>query len=118
MTDAASNEHRKGEKYERLIARTKSIQPVPTIVVHPCDRSSLEGVIEATKAEIIEPLLVGPRARIEAAAAEKRAHWLTVLRRPTSWRRSLAAVRSAPVLDAVHLRSRSDAGRLLGAPVR
>ncbi len=70
MTDAASTEHRKGEKYERLIARTKSIQPVPTIVVHPCDRSALEGVIEATKAEIIEPLLVGPRARIEAAAAE------------------------------------------------
>ena len=75
MADAATadqpqTEQRKGEKYERLIAKAKGIPPVPTIVVHPCDQSSLQGVIEAAREELIVPILVGPKARIEAAAAE------------------------------------------------
>ncbi len=60
----------KGEKYERLIARTKELPPIPTVVVHPCDRASLEGVLDAAKAEIIAPILVGPQARIEGVAGE------------------------------------------------
>lgn len=62
--------NRKGEKYERLIARSKQIPAIPTVVVHPCDQTSLEGVVDAAKAEIIAPLLVGPRQRIEAVATE------------------------------------------------
>jgi phosphate acetyltransferase len=36
--------------------------------VHPCDESSLRGAIEAAEAGIIEPILVGPTAKIRDAA--------------------------------------------------
>jgi phosphate acetyltransferase len=52
------------EKYERLIARCKSLMPVPTAVAHPCDESSLRGALEAADLGILRPILVGPRARI------------------------------------------------------
>ena len=61
---------RKHEKYERLIARCKALTPVPTAVAHPCDESSLKGVVEAAELGILQPILVGPRARIEAVAAQ------------------------------------------------
>lgn len=56
--------------YERLIAATRDMQPTPTVVAHPCDAPSLQGALDAADGGIIAPLLVGPRARIEAAAAE------------------------------------------------
>jgi len=55
-------------KYEHLLWRCKSLSPVPTAVAHPCDVSSLSGAIEAANEGLIEPLLVGPRSKIEAAA--------------------------------------------------
>ena len=58
------------EKYERLIERCKSLAPTPTAVVHPCDKSSLEGAIDAAKLGLITPMLVGPAARITAVATE------------------------------------------------
>ena len=61
---------RKHEKYERLIARCKSLPPTRTAVAHPCDESSLRAAIDAAKAGLIAPILVGPRARIEAVAKQ------------------------------------------------
>jgi phosphate acetyltransferase len=61
---------RRHEKYERLIARCKALPPTPTAVAHPCDDSSLRGALDAAKAGLIAPILVGPRARIEALAAQ------------------------------------------------
>jgi len=58
------------EKYDRLIARCKDLTPVPTAVAHPCDESSLEGAVEAAEMGILQPILVGPRVRIEAVAAQ------------------------------------------------
>lgn len=58
------------DKYRRLIDFCKALPPVPTAVVHPCDQSSLEGAVEATRMGLIAPILVGPRARIEAVAKE------------------------------------------------
>jgi len=58
------------EKYERLIERCKSLPPTPTAVVHPCDKSSLEGAIDAAQLGLITPILVGPAARITAVATE------------------------------------------------
>jgi phosphate acetyltransferase len=43
---------------------------MPTAVVHPCDRSSLEGAVEAAQRGLIVPILVGPRGWIESVAAE------------------------------------------------
>ncbi|HEY2976567.1 MAG TPA: phosphate acyltransferase, partial [Burkholderiaceae bacterium] len=58
----------KHEKYQRLIDYCKSLAPTPTAVAHPCDESSLQGAVEAAKMGLIAPILVGPRARIEAVA--------------------------------------------------
>jgi phosphate acetyltransferase len=63
---------RKHEKYDRLIARCKALEPVPCAVAHPCDESSLRGAVEAAQAGLIAPILVGPRARIEALAKQHR----------------------------------------------
>jgi phosphate acetyltransferase len=59
---------RKHEKYERLLERAKALPPVTTAVAHPCDESSLAGAADAAKMGLITPILVGPKARIRAAA--------------------------------------------------
>jgi phosphate acetyltransferase len=66
-TPDAAHRH---EKYDLLIARCKSIPPASTAVAHPCDESSLRGAVDAAQAGLIAPILVGPRARIEAVAGQ------------------------------------------------
>ena len=61
---------RKHEKYQRLIDVCKTLPPTPTAVAHPCDESSLRGAVDAAKLGLITPILVGPRARIEAVARD------------------------------------------------
>ena len=61
---------RQHEKYERLIARCKALTPVPTAVAHPCDETSLKGAVEAAELGILQPILVGPKAKIEAVATQ------------------------------------------------
>ncbi len=58
------------EKYERLIEGARKLPCVVTAVAHPCDEVSLESVVEAARLGIIMPILVGPQARIHAAAAK------------------------------------------------
>ena len=41
-----------------------------TIVAHPCDETSLQGAIDAAAQGLIEPVLVGPDAKIRGVAAE------------------------------------------------
>ena len=57
-------------KYERLIARAKQVPPAKTVLVHPCDESSLRGSVEAAEAGLIIPILVGPAAKITATARQ------------------------------------------------
>ena len=57
-------------KYEQLVARCKSLSPVSTAVVHPCERSALAGAAEAAAAGLITPIYVGPQARITEIARE------------------------------------------------
>ena len=57
-----------GSKYDRLIARAKQVPPAKTIVVHPCDETSLRGPVEAAEAGIIEPILIGPALKILSVA--------------------------------------------------
>jgi phosphate acetyltransferase len=57
-------------KYERLITAAKQVPSAVTLVVHPCDESSLRGVCEATAVGIIKPVLVGPAGKIKAVAAQ------------------------------------------------
>lgn len=60
----------KHKKYEGLIARCQGFAPVPTAVAHPCDETSLKGAVEAAELGILKPILVGPKARIQAVAAQ------------------------------------------------
>jgi len=61
---------RKHEKYQRLLDFCRNLPPTPTAVAHPCDESSLRGAVDAAQLGLIAPILVGPRARIEAVAAQ------------------------------------------------
>ncbi len=88
---------RKHEKYERLLALCKNLPPARTAVAHPCDETSLRGAVEAADMGILIPILVGPRARIEAVA---RQHGLDIRRfeivdAPHSQASAEAAVRLA-----------------------
>src|SRR4029077_8627494 len=55
--------------YLRLIVSAEKLPPVTTAVAHPCDEVSLEGAVEACKLRLIDPILVGPPARIRDIAA-------------------------------------------------
>ena len=57
-------------KYDRLIARAKEVPPATTVVVHPCDETSLRGAVDAAQTGIIKPILVGPAAKIAATARQ------------------------------------------------
>src|ERR1700757_3742847 len=57
-------------KYDRLIARAKEVPPATTVVVHPCDETSLRGAVDAAEAGIIKPILVGPAAKIAGTARQ------------------------------------------------
>ncbi|MGY3484645.1 phosphate acetyltransferase [Bradyrhizobium sp. USDA 4011] len=57
-------------KYDRLIAAAKAVPAVPTIVVHPCDETSLRGTVESARAGIIRPILVGPERKIRDTASK------------------------------------------------
>jgi phosphate acetyltransferase len=50
------------------MARAREVPAVTTVVVHPCDETSLRGAIEAAEAGLIIPILVGPTAKITAVA--------------------------------------------------
>ena len=54
---------------DALMARAAEAPPLTVAVAWPCDRDSLLGPIEARRGGAILPLLVGPRAAMERAAA-------------------------------------------------
>ena len=57
-------------KYEQLLQRCASLEPVATAVAHPCEASALAGAIEAGEKKLITPILVGPAAKIREVANE------------------------------------------------
>jgi phosphate acetyltransferase len=59
---------RRKTAFKRLIDHVKDWENIPTAVCHPCSKEALEGAIDAAKADLIEPILVGPEAKIRAVA--------------------------------------------------
>src|ERR1700756_2937302 len=55
-------------KYERLLARGRNLEPIPTAVAHPCEATALSGACEAANKGLIVPILVGPTEKIAATA--------------------------------------------------
>lgn len=59
---------RRNDVFGRLFRECEALPPVACAVVHPCDASALRGALEAARHGMIAPVLVGPRAKIEAVA--------------------------------------------------
>jgi phosphate acetyltransferase len=59
-------------KYERLLSRCEGLAAIPTAVAHPCEESALRGAVEAGEKGLIEPILVGPAAKIREIAGKAR----------------------------------------------
>jgi phosphotransacetylase/acyl dehydratase len=59
---------RRGDAFARLFEACEGLPPVSCAVVHPCDRDSLVGPIEAARRGLITPVLVGPQEKIQAVA--------------------------------------------------
>lgn len=53
-----------------LLSRARALGPLPVAIAYPCDATSIQSINEASRAGLIEPLLVGPRERIFKAAAQ------------------------------------------------
>ena len=57
-------------RLQALLARAAALPAVRCAVVHPCDEESLSGALQAAQRGLMVPVLVGPRARIEACAQQ------------------------------------------------
>jgi phosphate acetyltransferase len=60
--------HERGARYRQLIEATRGCEPIRMAIVHPCDELSLSGALEAKSEGLIEPVLVGPTAKIRNTA--------------------------------------------------
>ena len=63
-------ELRWGDAFAQLMKSCQECEPVTCAVVHPCDRDSLSGAIEAAKRGFIIPVLIGPEDKIREAAEQ------------------------------------------------
>src|SRR5690606_5187906 len=57
-------------RYGHFINEARALPPVRAAIVHPCSRSAILGAVEVRDEGLLEPLLIGPEARIRAAADE------------------------------------------------
>ena len=65
----AVNVHERGVRFRQVIEQARGLAPIRTAVVHPVDRNALLGAIDAARAGLIVPVLVGPETKIRAVAA-------------------------------------------------
>ncbi len=66
LPDVRLNRH---QRFRALLARATGLPPATVAVAHPCDAASLGAAVEMASAKLIVPILVGPEAKIRAAAA-------------------------------------------------
>jgi phosphate acetyltransferase len=59
---------RRNDGFGKLMRRCDQLPPVTCAIVHPCDSASLAGAIEAARANLIVPVLIGPEAKIRSVA--------------------------------------------------
>jgi phosphate acetyltransferase len=57
-----------GDELVRVLQYVKPLGRIKVAVVYPCDEVSLSAALDARTAGIIEPVLIGPRERLEAVA--------------------------------------------------
>jgi phosphate acetyltransferase/phosphate butyryltransferase len=59
-----------GDDLVRLLQYVRPLGRIKMAVVHPCDAVSLSAALDAQAAGLIEPVLVGPRLRLQAVAEQ------------------------------------------------
>lgn len=69
-TELPEVQFRHHDRYRQLIDSCDSLQPLRTAIVHPVKAHGIIAIAEAVDENLIEPVLVGPEARIRAAADE------------------------------------------------
>ncbi len=57
-------------QFQRQVERVRNFPPLPTAIVYPCDRDSLQIALSGQFAGYLAPVLVGPEGRIADAAAQ------------------------------------------------
>lgn len=57
------------DRFAALMQAAYALEPIVTAVAHPCSEAALSAAVQGFKQHLIVPVLVGPRARIEAVAA-------------------------------------------------
>jgi phosphate acetyltransferase len=57
-------------RFQALIAEARALPPVRAGVVHPCSTAALRAAIEVRDEGLLDPLLIGPEAKIRALAEE------------------------------------------------
>lgn len=62
--------HKHGKAHGDLLVRAQALEPMATAVVHPCDKTSLEGALMSRDQAVLAPILVGPAARIRTVAQD------------------------------------------------
>jgi phosphate acetyltransferase len=58
----------KNLRYDQLLAMAKRFPCIRMGVVHPCSREALDGALSAARLGLIEPVLIGPQAKIRNLA--------------------------------------------------
>ncbi|KCZ83991.1 bifunctional enoyl-CoA hydratase/phosphate acetyltransferase [Hyphomonas jannaschiana] len=61
---------RRHDRYDAFIERAKASPTVRAAIVHPCSAVAIQGAVEVRDEDLLDPVLIGPRAKIEAAATE------------------------------------------------
>lgn len=56
------------QRFRDMLLRVRDLPPVTVAVAHPCDETSLTAVREVVALGMVVPILVGPAAKIRAAA--------------------------------------------------
>lgn len=59
-----------GEGLRKLLAYVKPLGAIRMAIVHPCNVLTLSAALEARDIGLIEPVLIGPKAKLEAVAKE------------------------------------------------
>jgi phosphate acetyltransferase len=59
---------KRASRYEGFVAEAHGLPPVRAAIVHPCSAGAILAAVEVRQKGLFDPLLVGPEAKIRAAA--------------------------------------------------
>ncbi|QEE44965.1 bifunctional enoyl-CoA hydratase/phosphate acetyltransferase [Rhizobium sp. WL3] len=58
------------DRFDAIVAEARSLPMVKTALVHPCSPEAIEAAVEIRDEGLLDPILIGPEAKIRAAAEQ------------------------------------------------